>query len=84
MKKLLSVLLALILCFSLFSGVFAAADGSAENEKPGFSTSDPGGPMRPEETEWFYRITDDGLVQARLWSHTYNRWLTDWITIGHI
>lgn len=83
MKRFISLLIAIVLCFSLASGLIAHADGSSDDAKPGFSTSDPG-PMRPEETEWYYRITDDGLLQMRLWSHTYGYWKTDWITYGHV
>lgn len=84
MKKLISLLLALALCFSLASGIVAHADGASDDAKPGFSTSDPSNPMRPEETKWYYRITDDGLLQMRLWSITYGYWKTDWITYGHV
>lgn len=84
MKKLISLLLALVLCLSLTSGIVAFADGASDDAKPGFSTSDPGGPMRPEETMWYYRETGDGLLQMRLWSITYGYWKTDWITYGHV
>ncbi len=30
-----------------------------------------------EETQWYYRVVD-GRLQRRLWSNTYNKWLTDW------
>lgn len=32
---------------------------------------------RSEQTVWKYRVVDD-KVQKRLWSKTYNKWLTDW------
>lgn len=32
-----------------------------------------------EKTEWHYRKTSDGKWQKRLWSITYQKWLTDWI-----
>ena len=84
MKKLISLLLALVLCLSLMSGIAALAEGPSDDAKPGFSTSDPSNPMRPEETEWYYRQTSDGLLQMRLWSITYGYWKTDWITYGHV
>lgn len=37
---------------------------------------------RAEEVEWYFRTTPDGKNQMRLWSITYARWLTDWITIN--
>lgn len=33
-----------------------------------------------EETEWVYRFVD-GQYQKRLWSITYEKWLTDWIVV---
>ena len=43
----------------------------------------PDTPSRLEETKWYYRVTEGGLIQKRLWSITYGYWKTDWITIGH-
>lgn len=39
------------------------------------------GPTRAEEFVWFYR-THEGRRQKRLWSLTYQRWVTEWIDIG--
>lgn len=36
---------------------------------------------REEEFMWFYR-TYNGRRQRRLWSLTYQYWVTDWIDIG--
>ena len=33
-----------------------------------------------EETEWVYRYYN-GVLQKRLWSNTYAKWLTDWINV---
>ncbi len=43
---------------------------------------DPGSVTEPckEEKKWFFRI-HNGHLQRRLWSITYMKWLTDWITI---
>ena len=38
-------------------------------------------PNRAEEFMWFYR-TYEGRRQKRLWSLTYQRWVTEWIDIG--
>lgn len=35
---------------------------------------------RAEETEWVFRDYN-GVIQKRLWSRTYARWLTDWINV---
>lgn len=84
MKKFVSLLLSLVLLVSLSIPAFADF-GKVPTEEGIFTLSeDPGGPMRPEETIWYYRITDTGLFQKRLWSITYGYWLTDWITIGTV
>lgn len=36
-----------------------------------------------EETKWVTRI-HNGNLETRLWSITYNKWLTDWIIIGPV
>lgn len=36
---------------------------------------------RKEVTEWKFRMKDNKL-QKRLWSVTYNKWLTDWIDVN--
>ena len=80
MKKLISLILALVLCFSLSATALAAAID--EPEAPVLNEAEEE-PTREEETIWVTRVTDDGLIQARLWSITYRKWKTDWITIGH-
>ncbi len=42
------------------------------------SQDDSVSPTRAEETKWYYR-TVNGVLQKRLWSVTYGRWLTDWM-----
>lgn len=34
--------------------------------------------VRTDETEWIYR-NNNGICEKRLWSYTYNKWLTDWM-----
>lgn len=84
MKKLVSLLLSLVLLVSFCVPAFADFAFESVGNVSVSSEKDPGGPMRPEETEWYYRITDTGLIQMRLWSITYGYWLTDWITIGTV
>ena len=79
MKKILSLLLIIIMCFSF--SVVAFADSPTENEEPAFSDDAPQEPDRAEETWWYFRVWN-GRNQMRLWSITYRKWLTDWIDIG--
>ena len=82
MKRILSLILALVMCLSLSATVFAESGETPEEAVQELAND--GDQTRPEETEWYYRITDDGLFQRRLWSITYGYWKTDWITIGHV
>lgn len=82
MKKFISLLLSLLLLVSLCAPAFADFTNDPAQAEITSTEKDPG-PMRPEETEWYYRIAD-GLFQKRLWSLTYGYWLTDWITIGYV
>lgn len=36
---------------------------------------------RYEETEWKIRV-NNGVLEKRLWSITYGRWLTDWMPVN--
>lgn len=82
MKKLVSLLLTLVLLLSLSVPAFSDYTNDPAQTEIISTEKDPG-PMRPEETEWYYRVAD-GLIQKRLWSITYGYWLTDWITIGTV
>lgn len=76
MKKLFaSCLSVLILVFSVIPVAAASAPApvSVMEEDP---------IARAEQTTWVFRTTPDGKNQMRLWSITYGRWLTDWITIN--
>ena len=83
MKRFISLILALVICLSFSALAFAESPEVPEKEN-GEELVISGDQTRWEETEWYYRITGDGLVQKRLWSLTYGYWLTDWITIGHV
>jgi len=78
MKKLISGILALLLCLSL--SVPAFADNLSAEAQPDPVTSSEIQP-HAEETEWIIRI-NNGWIEKRLWSYTYGKWLTDWIIVG--
>lgn len=83
MKKIVSLFLVLVVCFSLSTTVFAEYTGLSVSgttiEESGKTEQ-----ARAEETEWYYRVVDNYYVQQRLWSITYRKWLTEWETIGHL
>ena len=81
MKKIISLILALAMCLSLTVFAFADNTDTAAGDPTTVGEEEP---TRWEETQWYYRITGDGLFQRRLWSITYMKWLTDWETIGHV
>ena len=83
MKRIISLLLTLVMCLS-FSVAAFAENPNVPGKENGAELIVPGEQPRAEETQWYYRITDDGLFQKRLWSITYGYWKTDWITIGHV
>jgi len=72
MKKLVSILLALNLCFAISIPAFAA------NTVPTSQKSNVEAVTRTEQTEWRYRVYK-GERQKRLWSITNECWLTEWM-----
>lgn len=83
MKRIVSLILAFALILTI--SVTAYAESVVQPEKTELSaTVIPGDSPQAEETCWYFRTTDDGLFQKRLWSLTYGRWLTDWINIGYV
>ncbi|WP_312651834.1 hypothetical protein [Aminipila sp.] len=81
--KLKSVLVILLVCLVVTSFIsvldqdsytYATSNGSLK-----ISSVDQSNVLSPrsEQTVWKYRTVDD-KVQKRLWSKTYNKWLTDW------
>lgn len=83
MKRIISLIIALVMCFSLSAAVFAESTDTPDEETT-LELVIEDDQTRAEETEWYYRITGDGLFQRRLWSITYGYWKTDWITIGYV
>lgn len=76
MKKLMVWLSALILAFAM-NAVPVLAVANVAVDVPAVSTQTEISP-RAEETVWVVRYVD-GKRQRRLWSRTYERWLTDWL-----
>ncbi len=81
MKRILSVLLALVIFMSLAVPAFADGFESTNRSDLEINAIKPGDHTRAEETCWCYRV-HNGMLQTRLWSITYGKWLTDWIDVG--
>lgn len=81
MKRLLSMILALLILSSCSIVAFADIIDTAKCSAGTDILQSFDEPTRQEETEWYFRIYL-GRRQMRLWSITYERWLTDWIDVG--
>ena len=81
MKRIISILLAIVLCLSFSSVAFAGTIDADETEASINESVESDTSTRAEETIWYFRIVN-GIKQMRLWSITYRKWLTDWIDIG--
>lgn len=81
MKRILSLLFALVIAMSLSVPAFADGVETPDGSDIEIIAVKPGDSSRAEETTWYFRVYH-GMVQKRLWSLTYRRWLTDWIDIG--
>ena len=74
-KRIITIIILLVLLTSLLPlSVNAAALQRKETEIVEEEI------QRAEQTEWYYRI-NNGVLEKRLWSITYGRWLTDWIPV---
>lgn len=76
MKKTVLFLLAMCICLTLSLPAFADGSRSAAEDAGNREAS----VERAEQTEWRYRVYN-GQPQKRLWSITYERWLTDWMPL---
>lgn len=75
-KKLL-----IALTFTVTLTIFSPLSAHAMDYSPvqmAVSENEEISPMA-EQTQWYYRINEDGVPQMRLWSITRGVWLTDWI-----
>ena len=76
MKKFMVWLFVLIVAFAMNAiPVLAAVDGATNVSVTNAQTEIS---PKSEETVWYVRYVD-GKRQRRLWSLTYERWLTDWL-----
>lgn len=80
MRKMIVALLLVLSMVCSFAGALAAEVTAplapAQAEDGGISP-------HAEETTWYTRVYN-GMLQKRLWSITYERWLTDWIDVGPV
>ncbi len=80
MIKIKHRLISTIAAFVCVMSVFAA------NAAPAYAyetlyTNDSDIVARYEETAWQFRM-NNGVLEKRLWSITYGRWLTDWMPVN--
>ena len=70
-KRILTcIMLVLIMCTAMFgTAAMAAGDDSGTGVVS---------PMA-EQTQWYFRVNSEGMLEKRLWSLTYGVWLTDWM-----
>lgn len=62
----------------LMVGLLSFCPGGIEVSNPSTAALPPSAGVYAEQTRWYHRMVD-GKMQRRLWSLTYNKWLTDWI-----
>ena len=67
-KRILATSLALMCAFTLLAAP-ARAFAPPEN--------DSGISVQSETVRWYYRM-NNGVLEMRLWSITYQKWLTEW------
>jgi len=80
MKRLISLFLALTILLSVSSVALAECIEAPDGSVVEIIAAEQGESTRAEETAWYFRVFN-GMVQKRLWSYTYGRWLTDWIDV---
>lgn len=78
MKKIMCLMLILFVC-SAFS-VPAYADFDSLRLEP-IQLSDESIIIQSNHTVWYYR-NNNGVEEMRLWSYTYQKWMTDWIRVS--
>lgn len=81
MKRVLSLILALVIALSYAVPAFADTLEAPDGSDIEIIAIEPGDSTRAEETTWYFRVYY-GMLQMRKWSITYRKWLTDWIDVG--
>ena len=81
MNRFFSFLLALTVILSASNLALAEGLNAPDGSDVEIIAVESGESVRAEETTWYYRVYF-GMVQKRLWSLTYRKWLTDWIDVG--
>lgn len=71
-KKIIISLIAVLLLMGTMPGAFAADIDTLTPKTDVTETI-----TRAEETTWYFRV-HNGVTQMRLWSESYQKWLTDW------
>lgn len=82
MKRELVALCTVALCVNFLLPMGAFADCAFLGDSIPSKVSSEIQPLY-EQTRWEYRV-NNGNYEKRLWSITYNKWLTDWIIIGPV
>ena len=77
MKKVISLALSLILFCTLVPFAHAEELEMLDSIPEATSVADSVSTYA-EQVEWIYR-NNNGVIEKRLWSYTYGKWLTDWI-----
>lgn len=77
-KKSLLIALTVMMMTSIFATTAAASTLSLP--APASLSEDQIISPQAEQTEWVLRY-NNGVLQKRLWSNTYAKWLTDWIDV---
>jgi len=76
MKKIVSLILIVVVLLALALPVAAADVNSVVvNDKEIVNEYDAS--PRWEVTGWYFRV-NNGVLEQRLWSYTFRRWVTDW------
>lgn len=77
-KTLLTILFTLLISVNTCMPIYAATESAIPLAIPDEIIS-----PTSEETVWYTRIYN-GILQRRLWSLTYQKWLTEWEDVGFV
>lgn len=77
-RKMSRLLVTLLVALTVMGSSTAFAAEAKTPAAPVVESHDGTVVIMAEETCWYYREWSGGF-QKRLWSYTYNKWLTNWI-----